>query len=55
MMFQITIGDEFALWMLAQPSLAVAQQLFHFGIADPIVLVVIKHRNQHVEMRQQIA
>lgn len=51
-MLQITIGDELPFGVLSQPAFAVPQQFFHFGITDPIVLVVIEHWNQHVEMRQ---
>ena len=41
--------------MFAKPSLAVTKQLFDLVLADPVMLVVIQHRNQNVEMGQQIA
>src|SRR5262245_59072984 len=44
LMFQISICDQLAFGVLAKPPLAVAQQLFHFCVADPIMLVVIEHR-----------
>src|SRR5262245_34583156 len=41
--------------MVAEPARAVTQQLFDFVVADPIMLLVVERRDQHVEMREQIA
>ncbi len=30
------------------------QKFFHFVIANPIVLIVVQHRNEHVKMRQKL-
>src|SRR5260370_15510406 len=53
-MFQIAIRNQFALGMLAKPPLAMPQQLFHFRVTNPVVLVVVQGWNQDIEMRQQI-
>ena len=47
--------DQLALGMRGQPALAVAQQLLHLVVADPVVLVVVQHRDQHIEVREQVA
>ena len=52
MVLQITIGNELSFRMFAEPAFAVPQQLFDFGVADPLVLVIIEHRDKHIEMRQ---
>ena len=37
-----------------EPALAAAQQLVDLRLLDPVVLVVVEHRQQHVEVRQQV-
>src|SRR5215475_8211441 len=54
-MFQISPRNRLAFRMAAEPACAVTQQLFNFVVADPIMLVVVEHRDQHVQMRKQIA
>ena len=39
--------------MLLQPAFAMPKQLLDLVLADPIVLLVVEHRDQHIEMRQQ--
>ena len=41
--------------MADEPALAVAKQLLHLVVADPVVLLVVEHRNEHVQVRQQVA
>ena len=53
-MFQIAIGNQLALGMLAKPALSMTQQLFDFRVTNPVVLVVVQDWNQDIEMRQQI-
>src|SRR5205823_5674627 len=35
-------------------ALAVPEQLLDFLVADPVVLLVVQHRHQDVEMREQV-
>ena len=55
LVLQVAAGDQLALGVRGQPALAVAQQLLDLVVADPVVLVVVEHRDQHVEVRQQLA
>src|SRR5207245_11118741 len=52
--FQIAIGNQLALGMLAKPALSMTKQLFDFRVTNPVVLVVVQDWNQDIEMRQQI-
>jgi len=54
LVLQVSIGDQLALGMLAKPALTMSEELFHFRITNPIVLIVVKDRDQHIKMRQQI-
>ena len=54
LVLQVAPGDQVPLWMVVQPPLTIAQQLVHFVVANPVVLVVVQHGQQHVEVRQQI-
>ena len=47
---QIAPGDQLALGMRGQPVAAAAQQLLDLGLVDPVVLLVVEHRQQHVEV-----
>src|SRR5258708_16633716 len=40
--------------MFAKPALSMTQQLFDFRVTNPVVLVVVKKRNETIEMRKQI-
>lgn len=51
-MLQVAGGDEFAFRVVGEPTLTVLQQLFNFVIADPIMFVVVKHRDQDVQVRE---
>src|SRR6266487_2959748 len=39
----------------AMPAFSAFQQLFDLVIADPVMLIVIQHGDQHIEMRQKFA
>ena len=52
---EVAAGDQLALRMRGEPALAVAQQLLDLVVADPVVLVVVEHRDEHVEVREQVA
>ena len=54
LVLEIAARDGFALGMRRQPALAVAQKFFHLVIADPVVLVVVQHRHEHVKMREKL-
>jgi hypothetical protein len=53
-MAQITADDEIALGMRVQPPFTPAKQLFNLVIADPVMFVVVEHRNENVDMSQEI-
>ena len=37
------------------PRYSVPKELVDLVIADPVVLVVVEHRDQHVQVREQVA
>src|SRR6185437_16938204 len=51
---EIAVGDELAFRVCGQPALTVPQQLLYLVVTDPIVLVVIKDGNQHVEVAKEV-
>jgi hypothetical protein len=51
---QVAATDQLASGMGRQPRAALVEQLASLVLADPVVLVVVEHRQQHVEMRQQV-
>ena len=53
-MLEVAVGDQFLLGMRLEPALALAEQLVHFIASDPVVLVVVQHGNQDVEVREQV-
>ena len=50
---QVPVGDQLGLGMSPEPVAAPPQQLVHLVGTDPVVLGVIEHREQHVEMLQR--
>jgi hypothetical protein len=40
--------------MLSEPTFTVTKQLLDFGIAYPVVLVIVQHGDKHVEMGDEI-
>ena len=53
-MLQVAVGDELALGMRGEPALAVPEQLLDLVVADLVVLLVVEHGDQHVEVREQV-
>jgi hypothetical protein len=53
-MLQVPARDDLALRVRREPPLAVAQQLLDLVVADPVVLLVVQHRHQHVQVREQL-
>jgi hypothetical protein len=51
---EVAVGDQLPFRVGRQPALAAAQQLVDLVAVDPVVLVVVEHRQEHVEMREQI-
>ena len=51
---QVAAGDLFLLGVAGQPALALGEQLLHLVLADEVVLAVVEHRDQDVEVRQQV-
>ena len=41
--------------MAVEPALTVAKQLLDLVVADPVVLLIIEDRDEHVQVRQQVA
>jgi hypothetical protein len=41
--------------VLGEPLLALGEQLVDLPALDPVVLVVVHHRQQHVEMPEEVA
>ena len=53
-MLEVAAGDELARRMVGQPGAAVGQELAGLVVADPVVLVVVEHRQQDVEVGEQV-
>src|SRR6185369_3119065 len=51
---EIPARDQLTLRMRRQPAFANTQQLLHLVVAHPVVLLVVEHGNQHVEMCEEI-
>ena len=51
---QVVNGYQLLVWMFAQPARAEPQQLVHLVVAHPVVLGVVQHGKQHVEVGQQV-
>ena len=54
-MAQVAAGDQRALGVGGQPVAGAAQQLVDLVGPDPVVLVVVEHRQQHEQVLQQVA
>jgi hypothetical protein len=52
---EVAQGDGLALGVVGEPALAEAQQLVDLVVADVVVLAVVEHGDQHVEVREQFA
>ena len=55
LMHEISRDDRVARGMSIEPALAVAKQLFDLVGSNPVVLLVVEHRNEHIQVRQQVA
>lgn len=55
LVLQVSAGDRLPLGMRGQPALPAAHEFLHLVVADPVVLVVVEDRNQHVQVRQELA
>src|SRR5437763_1100687 len=40
--------------MVREPALSAAKQLLHLGLIDPVVLVGVEDRHEHVQVGQQV-
>jgi hypothetical protein len=52
---QVALDDQVARGMALQPAFATLHQLGDLVLADPVVLVVVEHRDQHIEVVEQVA
>ena len=55
LMHEIARDDGVARRMAVEPALPVTKQLFDFVVPNPVVLLIVENRNQHVQVRQQVA
>ena len=53
-MFEIACLRSVPSRMNGEPVAAATQQLVYFVVADPIVLLVIQHRDEYVDVAQEI-
>src|ERR1700682_4772815 len=53
--FQVAKGNLLALRVRFQPTFATPQELLDLVLPNPVMFVVIQHRNKHIEMGQQVA
>ncbi len=53
-MTQVATGDELPLGVVGEPVTATAEQLVDLVVADPVVLVVVEHRQEHVQVLQDV-
>ena len=51
---QVAAGDQLLLRVAGEPAAARADQLVHLVGADPVVLGVVQHRQQHVEVVERV-
>ena len=45
---QVALGDEISLGVLSKPFAAATQQLLHFILANPVVLLAVEYGQQHI-------
>ncbi len=55
LMLEVAAGDLLPLRVRGQPAFPPGQQLVQLLLPDPVVLVVVEHRKQHVEVGEQVA
>ena len=55
LMFQIPTGDELALGVAGEPSFPMPEEFGHLVVANPVMLLVVQHGDQHIHMAQQVA
>ncbi len=55
LLFEVAARDRLAFRMRPQPALTVTQKFLHLVIPNPIMLVVVQHRHEHVKMRQKLS
>jgi len=54
-MLEIATDDLFLLGMAREPVAAVPEELFHLVVANPVMLVVVEHRDEDVQVREQVS
>ncbi|MEH3053798.1 MAG: hypothetical protein PGN13_07270 [Patulibacter minatonensis] len=54
LVLEVTARDQLALGVRRQPAVAAREQLLDLVVADPIVLVVVEHWQQHVQVGEQL-
>src|SRR5690606_21925301 len=52
---QVALDDALALWVSRQPLAALAEQLVHLVLPNPVVLVSVEHGDQDIQVGQQVA
>jgi hypothetical protein len=41
--------------MRVEPALSMAKELLDLVVSDPVVLLIVEHRDEHVQVRQEFA
>src|SRR5262245_15642754 len=52
---EVAVDDQLAIGMTGEPALAAAEQLLDLVVSDPVVLLGVEHRHEHVQMREEVA
>ena len=52
---EVSRNDGVSRWMAIEPALPMTKQLLDFVVADPVVFLVVENRNEHVQVREQVA
>ena len=51
---QRSVSDEFLGWMIREPAFPFAEQFVDLFLADPVMLPIVEHWDQHVEVPEKI-
>jgi hypothetical protein len=55
LVLEVARHDQLAVRVAGEPALPAGKQLLDLVVADPVVLLRVEHRHEHVEVRQQVA
>ena len=52
---EVPLDDQIPVRVILEPALALGHELLELRVADPVVLPVVEHRQEHVDVRQHLA